>query len=267
MSYAEYLRRKDAAAPKIVNSIKPTDSSMNTLKVKQMASSQFGQMVGNFKGSLLQTNDRSGNQHALVVHQSAAGKNGDSTAFLAYKGSQAIRDNLAASRGKITLNSETDCVGCIPILSRAPQSGSDWIRREQGIREQCDPVPHTQVGDKVDGPKFVDNTIRLSSGFAYTAPNTCCGNPIATHSLKDVPPIPDYESTRNGIKTSTLPRQNGTEDGEPYKAGAALRKIPYIEKHHGNDLNVNPKRPFRRYQGNGPAHLKINDPTMAPVKL
>lgn len=264
MSYTEYLRRKAAAAPVIVNTFKPTDSSMHTLKVKQMASSQFGQMSGNFKGSLLQTNDRSGNQHALVVHQSAAGKNGDSTAFLDYKGSQAIRQDTSATRGKILLNSAPHCYGCIPYLDPAPQSGSDYIRQQQGIRQSCFPTPHSKAGDKVDGPKFVDNTVRLSSGFAYTAQNTCCGNPVATHSIKDVPPIPDYEASRNGVKTSTLSYQNG---GDPaYKAGAALRNIPYVEKHHGNDLLVNPKRPFRKYQGNGPAHLKINDPTMTPVK-
>ena len=271
MSYTEYLRRKEAAAPKIVNTIKPTDSSMHTQKVKQMASSVFSQRNGNFKGSMLQTNDRSGNQHALVVHNSPSGKNGDSTAFLHYLGSQAIRNDTAAARGKITLNADTDCVGCVPTLGPAPLSGSDWIRRQQGIVESCVPTPHTQAGDKVDGPKFVDNTIRLSSGWAYTSSNRCCGNPLAStgnpaaiHSIKDVPPIPDYEAPRNNVKTSLLPYQNGGD--LPYKAGAASRRIPYVEKHHGNDLNVNPKRQFVKWQGGLAKILKLNDPRMYPVK-
>jgi len=271
MSYTEYLRRKEAAAPKIVNTIKPTDSSMHTQKVKQMASSIFSQRNGNFKGSMLQTNDRSGNQHALVVHNSPSGKNGDSTAFLHYLGSQAIRNDTAAARGKITLNADTDCVGCVPTLGPAPLSGSDWIRKQRGIVESCDPIPHTQAGDKVDGPKFVDNTIRLSSGWAYTSSNRCCGsplastgNPVANHSIKDVPPIPDYEAPRNNVKTSLLPYQNGGD--LPYKAGAALRNIPYVEKHHGNDLNVNPKRQFVKWQGGLAKILKLNDPRMYPVK-
>lgn len=264
MSYTEYLRRKEAAAPKIVNTVKPTDSSMHTQKVKQMASSVFSQRNGNFKGSMLQTNDRSGNQHALVVHNSPSGKNGDSTAFLHYLGSQAIRNDGAAARGKITLNADADCVGCVPTLGPAPLSGSDWIRRQQGIVESCVPTPHTQSGDKVDGPKFVDNTIRLSSGWAYTSSNTCCGNPVANHSIKDVPPIPDYEATRNGVKAPALPYQNGGD--LPYKAGAASRRIPYVEKHHGNDLNVNPKRKFVKWQGGLARILKLNDPRMYPVK-
>jgi hypothetical protein len=264
MSYTEYLRRKEAAAPKIVNTVKPTDSSMHTQKVKQMASSVLYQREGQFKGSMLQTNDRSGNQHALVVHDSPMGKNGDAAAFLQYLGSQAIRNDAAASRGKITLNADADCFGCVPTLGPAPLSGSDWIRREQGIVQSCVPTPHTQAGDKVDGPKFVDNTIRLSSGWAYTTTNRCCGNPVANHSIKDVPPIPDYEASRNGVKTSVLPHQNGGD--LPYKAGAALRKIPYVEKHHGNDLNVNPKRPFKKYQGGLARILKLNDPRMYPVK-
>ena len=271
MSYTEYLRRKEAAAPKIVNTIKPTDSSMHTQKVKQMASSVFSQRNGNFKGSMLQTNDRSGNQHALVVHNSPSGKNGDSTAFLHYLGSQAIRNDTAATRGKITLNANADCEGCVPTLGPAPLSGSDWIRRQQGIVESCVPTPHTQEGDKVDGPKFVDNTIRLSSGWAYTSSNRCCGNPLAStgnpaaiHSIKDVPPIPDYEAPRNNVKTSLLPYQNGGD--LPYKAGAASRRIPYVEKHHGNDLNVNPKRQFVKWQGGLAKILKLNDPRMYPVK-
>jgi hypothetical protein len=45
------------------------------------------------------------------------------------------------------------------------------------------------------------------------------------------------------------------------KVGAALPKSKYVESHHGNDRNVNPRRVPTKYKpSNGPAHLKINDP-------
>lgn len=45
------------------------------------------------------------------------------------------------------------------------------------------------------------------------------------------------------------------------------RNIPYVEKHHGNDLNVNPRLVPRKYviPGQPPAQLKINDPRHYPV--
>jgi len=45
------------------------------------------------------------------------------------------------------------------------------------------------------------------------------------------------------------------------------RNVPYVEKHHGNDLSVNPRRVPIKYQipAGSPAHLKINDPRHYPV--
>jgi hypothetical protein len=38
--------------------------------------------------------------------------------------------------------------------------------------------------------------------------------------------------------------------------------LKYVEKHHGNDGGVNPRRGPIKYQipAGAPAHLKINDP-------
>jgi hypothetical protein len=60
----------------------------------------------------------------------------------------------------------------------------------------------------------------------------------------------------------------GAFGGNPnYKPGAALRRIPRVEEHHGNDLGVNPKQPFVRYRipAGTPAHVKINEPNHYPV--
>jgi hypothetical protein len=262
MSYTEYLRRKAAATPVIFNTVKPTDSSMYTQKVRQMASSVFHQLHSSHKGSTLQSNDRSGNMNQVVSSTKSTGKSVDCSSYTSFVGSQAIKDDNASTRGKITGNINTGCN--IPYLTSPPQSASDYIRRTQGLVKQCKPTPHTQNGDKVDGPKFVDNTIRLSAGIIPCNSGVPFGTPKAIHSVKDVPPFMPLHTTRNGVKTSTLLYQQGGD--HPYKAGAFTRKIRYVEKHHGNDLLVNPRRLFKKYQGNGPAHLRINDPTMAPVK-
>jgi hypothetical protein len=260
MSYTEYLRRKAAATPVIFNTVKPTDSSMYTQKVRQMASSVFQQNSSFHKGSTLQSNDRSGNMNQVITSYKSTGKSVDCSSYISFVGSQAIKDDNASIRGKILGN--TSCN--VPYLFDAPQSGSDYIRRAQGLVKQCKPTPHTKAGDKVDGPKFVDNTIRLSAGIVPCNSSCPSGTPKVIHSVKDVPPFMPLHTTRNNVKTSTLLYQEGGD--HPYKAGASLRKIPYVEKHHGNDLLVNPRRLFKKYQGNGPAHLRINDPTMAPVK-
>jgi hypothetical protein len=66
---------------------------------------------------------------------------------------------------------------------------------------------------------------------------------------------------KSNIPVQSIRTTAGINDN--YKVGAATHNIPYVEKHHGNDLGVNPKRPFVKYQIPGgviPAHLKINKP-------
>ena len=41
MSYTEYLRRKAAATPVVLNTVKPTDASMHTWKLRQEHSNIF----------------------------------------------------------------------------------------------------------------------------------------------------------------------------------------------------------------------------------
>jgi hypothetical protein len=95
----------------------------------------------------------------------------------------------------------------------------------------------------------------------------CCW-PAANHSVKNksaYPVVPNRPSQAGG-QYAVIPASTTSPD-DARKVGAALRNIPYVEKHHGNDLGVNPKRPFVRYQipANSPAHLKINDPVHYPV--
>jgi hypothetical protein len=122
--------------------------------------------------------------------------------------------------------------------------------------------PHNQA--TVDKSKFVDNTIRNLGDPAL------CKVPVPNHGVKAEHAYSAYSprpvpSDKGNLEPG---KDLGALGGNPhYKPGAALKKTPYVEKHHGNDLGVNPKRPFVKYQipAGTPAHLRINDPTQ--VKL
>lgn len=97
---------------------------------------------------------------------------------------------------------------------------------------------------------------------------TCafCIGAIHTHPA-DVPHntrwAPRPRDGMGGIPVFTVPSPSDARkvgDRNP-------RNIPYVEKHHGNDLRVNPRRVPTEFvpTNRAPAHLKINDPRNYPV--
>jgi hypothetical protein len=270
MSYAEYMRRKSAAATVILDTRKPTDSSMYTLKKRHMASTVFPVNGGDI-GSMIEGSGRSGNSHQPLSYQKSTGRPKDSSDYTSYRGSQAIRNDAAYDRGRI----EQTCGSgeCVPrnpdffttgqrTASTVSTNASSFIKQKLACTNQLALMPHTS--GQVGPPVFVDNTISLN-GYSNCVQNETL-RPKAIHDIKAEVPYPTHPPRPSqaggqyailGVPT-TIPVQ--------YKAGAPLRNIPYVEKHHGNDLNVNPKQAFVRYQGNGPAHNKINKPNFANVK-
>ena len=240
MSYSEYLSRKKHASPVILNTVKPTDSSMFTLKTRQMASRVFA-YNSNYIGTTLESNDGYNlKSHAPKSHVKSTGRPADSSSYTSHIGARAINNNSAETRGKILTNSNDagSYSKCVPIPAPVSHlSASDFTRTQQ-----CCEVPGI--------PLFVDNTIRLAE---YD--NCERQRQPVIRVVKDK--VQRLFVPRN-CKTPVLPYQNG--NAPPYKAGKAIANIPYIEKHHGNDLSVNPERPFVKYQGNGPPILKINNP-------
>jgi hypothetical protein len=249
------MRRKAAAAPVILNTKKPTDASMFIQKTRLAASGVF-RLDGSEVGTTITANDRSGNGHMPASYVKKTGKPADASDFTAFLGSQGIRDDAAFKRGRILTNS-TDASSvstCVPIAAPvAPKQASQFGRE----LVDC----HAARGDPISNKVFVDNTIRLSAGQVPCATNT-------THIIHDVkdqtafPKVPNRPSQAGGQYAVIGPVTTSPDDAR--KVGAPVRSfnLPYVEKHHGNDLNVNPKRPFVpfRIPAGAPAHLKINDP-------
>jgi hypothetical protein len=280
MSYTEYLRRKAAAEPVILNTKKFEDASMFTQKQKFKASQVF-RLNGADIGTTIEANDRSGNAHRPMSYQKQTGRPADASDYTAYLGYLGVRDDAAYERGRIT----QACSGCAPSVNFEVYSGSG-VRRPNMATTQASQVTRTieacpsrranGAADPISNQVFVDTTIRLSAGvpdMVVENANTKCCVPAAIHptpqnpkEVKAYPQTPNRPSQAGGQYALIGPNITSPDDAR--KVGAAVMSYypPYVEKHHGNDLNVNPKRPFVKYKPGGlPAQLKINEPTHYPV--
>jgi len=261
MSYTEYLRRKDAGAIKIVSTRENTDASTHTWKVK-MASSTVFSRDGSSIGVVNRPQDLKDDKlkQVLSYRKQSGGRTPDASQFSQCMAGSALSASLLPANAK---PDPTIIVGpCYTISAPVSYlSSSDFTRN----RSACQ-VANGQQHDlaTLTPPVFVDNTIRLSVGIV-----PCATDPShVIHEIKEqkaFPLHPDRPSQAGG-QHAIIGASTTTPD-DARKVGAALRNIPYVEKHHGNDLNVNPKRPFVRYQipPGAPAHLKINDPVHYPV--
>jgi hypothetical protein len=125
--------------------------------------------------------------------------------------------------------------------------------------------------------RFVDDTISLNTGTfrigtgnhkttgstIQSSNNVTGGCPSAIHSYPEIMRRatwgPRPSKGAGGLFNPVVPSQD-----HPRKIGSLVPSdhLKYVEKHHGNDLLVNPrlypKTPFRIPAGT-PAHLKIND--------
>lgn len=272
MSASEYLRRKMAKSQFIVNTVRPTDSSMQTLKVKHAAARVFA-LGGDIKGTTLESSDlQTSGGKSVRSYVKQTGRSADASSFTSFKAAFAIDNDAASRRGKLVTE------GCLSnSVFPEPQTFTTGLRTATTVSTNSSTRVHSVAtcyetlptahnnGDKVvDKPKFVDNTISLN-GYNQTVCSTLSQNvPAANHSIKDVTPL-NVRPPITGAKRS-IPIPLGPNNVPSYKAGAALDNIPYVERHHGNDIYVNPKQVPIAYVGNAPAVNRINVPRFGNVK-
>jgi hypothetical protein len=240
MSYTEYLRRKAAGSPVVIDRRTNTDASMYTMRQRHLASSIF--FTSNRVGAINNTFDVSTNpQKAVRSYVKDTGRVPDASTFTSYSATW----QLPLVEGKVTLN---PC--CVPTLGPAPKSASDFTREAAN----CCVEPH--IANELGPALFVDNTIRLKHLVG------CCENEIskAIHTHPEPTPFASWsarpEKGAGGIPVFTVSSPDDARKVGDFNP----RKIPYVEKHHGNDLKVNPRRPITQFVPNtGIPHLKIND--------
>lgn len=241
MSYTEYLRRKAAGSPTVIDRRTNTDASMYTMRQRHIASSVF--FTTGRVGSVTNTTDVTTNpQKAVQSYAKDTGRVPDASLFTSHSAAW----QLPLATGKITVG---PC--CVPTLGPAPKSASDFTREVGSCCGQA------HVANEISPPLFVDNTIRLKNLVG------CCENEVnkAIHTHPTPTPYaswsPRPEKGAGGIPVFTVASPSDARKVGDFHP----RKAPYVEGHHGNDLKVNPRRVPGAYKLTTPIpHLKINDP-------
>lgn len=293
MSYTEYLRRKAASSATIINTRQTTDASMYIMKQRLGANSVF--LMNKRKGVVSDNHqDMPSTQHSTQSYfKESGGKIADASTYTAFVGGLAINEKgikANSVNGKLTVSANLPVSLCTPQYVNGPRarlSAGDWVRTQAPCLNGREPHNANEVGP----PRFTDDTIthvRRTIGMT-TTPIRENGAFLGMNKVDIVPTIrgtsrpcntTDMIPATRATFTHPEPKLRRAYSARPAKdanamivampappndnlrkRGAALRKIPYVEKHHGNDGNVNPRRLAKRFQipRGAPTQLKIND--------
>jgi hypothetical protein len=182
------------------------------------------------------------------------------------------------------------------------KNGSDFIRANPRFPENGCDEPHEAATLHRGIPQFVDNTISLTGVYGigigggnkreangtYRTYTTAVGNNRVGDFLPNngstilssagIPVTHTQPAVVNAARVWGRPTKGAgglvvpsvSSEDHKYKVGGLVpsKHLKYIEKHHGNDMNVNPRRVPTDFipPANAPKHLKINDPTNVLVK-
>jgi hypothetical protein len=292
MSYTEYMNRKKAAAPVILDTRPKMDASTFTRHQRVVAAANVyaptKKVVGNINEMRMSSTRDNSAVKAGVQVTLATGYGGDVPAgstFSDYAAGRAASADYKTGPplGKVLMNSNdaTSIRKCNPTIAE-PTPATVAKSASQLTRDRLDCFqrqgePHTDPATTVQAGihYFIDDTISLDSGtFRIGTGNhkttgstvqssnmITNGCPPADHGLPAIKPRaawnPRPTKGAGGLIVPSL-----TPVDHARKVGAAIARPKYVENHHGNDFGVNPRRvptPFHIPAG-APAHLKINDP-------
>jgi hypothetical protein len=297
MSYTEYLRRKASAAPVIIDVRPKMDASTYTRHMRVTAAVGSYQpnksVIGNIDDmnpAILRSN---GLTPGIQVSQNkgSGGSVPDASTYTDFAaGRAAAADYKMGPPGttRIVLNATTvptgmtAISGCNVIAEPSPQttgtiganqvqkSAGDWVRLNKDcVASGGAAQPHRRSDEISSKPVFVDDTISLNTGTfqigtgnkgSSVASSNC---PVANHTPPAITPRANWAPRpikgAGGIPVFVQPNPSDAR-----KVGGLVPSdhLKYVEKHHGNDGTVNPRRVPIKYQipAGAPAHLKINDP-------
>jgi hypothetical protein len=128
MSYTEYLRRKAAAAPKVVDTTVRTDASTMTMRVRLAANAEFAlnarQGVINNGSDPSNTGTTSSSKAAQMTTKGSGGRIPDASSFTSFVGGQAIDKDggpfFRAQRYVLNSNTSGSLSGCAVVDEPAP---------------------------------------------------------------------------------------------------------------------------------------------------
>ena len=164
-------------------------------------------------------------------------------------------------------------------------TGSQQARNVLACKELKGEPHSTNATTYPSPPMFVDNTISQVKNYNLSQNKTtyqrstkctaCGGNPAGTGvtctfcvGANHVPPADVPHNRRWGPRPvkAAQPILVAPSPSDARKVGAAMRNIPYVEKHHGNPMIGHIQYPETPYQipAGTAAHLKINEPVHYP---
>ncbi len=128
MSYTEYLRRKAAAAPKVVDTTVRTDASTMTMRVRLAANNEFAlnarQGVINNGSDPSNTGTTSSSKAAQMTLKGSGGRIPDASSFTSFVGGQAIDKDggpfFRSQRYVLNSNTSGSLSGCAVVDEPAP---------------------------------------------------------------------------------------------------------------------------------------------------
>ena len=302
MSYTEYLRRKASAAPVVVDMRPKLDASSYTRQQRLIAAGQSYNttkaVIGNIDdmiSSVSRDNRNSFPATLVSTTKTTAGSVPDASSRTDFLGGQAILEaRQTAKPTRVLMNSTSTNSGmtvtsaCRVIPEPSPQTsgviGSNSVQKSAGdwVRLNKDCVVSGTIGEPHEPgmrgtPQFVDDTISVNTGtfrigtgsFGSTGSTVASSNgssagcPPANHTHPALVPraawAPRPRKGAGGLQVSVQPNPSDAR-----KVGGLVPSdhLKYVERHHGNDLLVNPRRVPTDYQipAGTPAQLKINDP-------
>lgn len=300
MSYTEFLRRKMAGEPVVVNNQKLRTASELTQERRLLASSVFrldGSGEGTMRGdlSLVGTSVNPKQPTSFVKKTTRPASASD---FTAYTGAYAMRnDTVFPSAGKTVnppvcvVNASAAVAEPVPYVTgtttavkanTVPRSASDYVRERVACQQQKG-QPH--IASEVSAePVFKDDTIRYPylnkqylSGATKCSPQTSFPavvnrvdvaiTPVATYQARPTKskiPVYAVPSTEMPVATvTTLPNCfTGQNTTGKWANGNVVPKdaLRYVEKHHGNDLRT-------MVNGRKPVPTKYQIPAGTPAHM
>lgn len=282
MSYTEYLRRKASAAPIVIDTTVRSDASTITMRRRLQANREF--FTSTRQGVINNVSDPSGTgttsniKAPTVTTKESGGRIPDASMYTAFVGGDAINSDggVFQTARRLVANSNTagSISACVAIPGPTPYTGTgaytaNMVPQNASQRamtlESCrQPSTEPHIQSELGGPLFVDDTIRLKHLTSCCVNNNDIAQAIHTHPANV--PHNDYQARplkgNGGIPVFTI----STADDARKVGDRNPRKLPYVEKHHGND-NIDRRRVPTKYQipRGAPAQLKINDPNHYPV--
>jgi len=287
MSYTEYMNRKKANAPVILDTRPKMDASTFTRHQRVVAAANVYAPTKSVVGNIHEMRTSVGRDNKSVragVQVTVATGNGgdipDGSTFSDFVAGRAAEMDYRNGPpiGKVLMNSNNaeSIRKCNPVIAEPSSTVSGGRFASNNVPKTASQItrdrlacfdekgePHTDPATPVQKGVhyFVDDTISLNSGtyrIGTGSKGSTGSNIQSSNSVTNGCPGADHALPAVLGRAAWSPRPTKgagglvvpslTPQDHQRKVGAAIARPKYVESHHGNDFGVNPRRVPTGYQ-------------------